>query len=95
MYISGLVPLEGLSQGTYSVFQMLVVVQLLMYNLNLKMTESDRQTVNILPWLVWLSGLSASLQTKGLLESYPDSQGMCLGCGQGSLVKSPQEATTH
>ena len=25
----------------------------------------------LLPWLVWLSGLSASLQTKGLLVPFP------------------------
>ena len=32
------------------------------------------------PWLVWLSGLSASLWTKGLQVRLPD-QVTCLGCG--------------
>ena len=27
--------------------------------------------LNILPWLVWLSGLSADLQTKGSLVGFP------------------------
>ena len=34
------------------------------------------------PWLVWLRGLSASLQTKGSQVQFP-IQGTYLGCGQG------------
>ena len=35
-----------------------------------------------MPWLVWLSGLGAGLQTKGSPIQLPD-QGTCLGCGPG------------
>ena len=36
----------------------------------------------MLPWLVWLSELSASLQTQGVTCLIP-SQGTCLGCRPG------------
>ena len=36
-----------------------------------------------MPWLVWLSGLSTSLQTKGSLAGSVPSQGTCLGCSPG------------
>ena len=34
------------------------------------MTPGDRKA-DVLPWLVWLRGLSAGLQTKGLLVQLP------------------------
>ena len=36
------------------------------------------------PSLVWLSGLRASLQSKGLVTGSIPSQGTGLGCGSGS-----------
>ena len=36
----------------------------------------------MLPWLVWLSGLSAGLRTKGSQVRFP-SQGTCLRCRPG------------
>ena len=46
-----------------------------------------------LPWLVWLSGLSAGLQTKGSLV---DSQsGHMPGWQAGSPVGGAREATIH
>ena len=82
MYISGFVPLEGLSQGTYSVFQMLAVVQLLMYNLNLKMRESDRQNSEhsaLAGVAQWIQCQSVNQGAVGLIPS----QGTCLGCRPG------------
>ena len=35
-----------------------------------------------LPWLVWLNGVSASLQTKGSQLRFPVNS-RCLGCGPG------------
>ena len=44
------------------------------------MTIKKKQRVQ--PWLVWLSGLNAGLQTKGLLVQFP-VQGTRLDCGPG------------
>ena len=48
---------------------------------------------NSWPWLVWLSGLSAALQTKGSPVRFP------VGHKHGFWARSPvggtQEATTH
>ena len=82
MYISGLVPLEGLSQGTYSVFQMLAVVQLLMYNLNLKMRESDRQNSEHSALAGVAQWIECQLVNQRVAGSIP-SQRTCLGCRPG------------
>ena len=34
-------------------------------------------------WLLWLSGLTTSLQTKGLLVQFPVRQDTCLHCRPG------------
>ena len=46
------------------------------------------------PWLVWVSGLSMSLQTKGSPVWFPPSQGTCLGCGPGPQQEA-HERHTH
>ena len=41
--------------------------------------------MSLLPWLVWLSGLSVSLQNERLLIL--PHQGKCLGCWPGPQLK--------
>ena len=49
---------------------------------NIRLLFKGLKNKKSLPWLVWLSGLSTSLQTKRVTSSIP-SQGTCLGCGPG------------
>ena len=41
------------------------------------------QYIQMMPWLVWLSGLSATLQTKGSLVQFPDRAHTWFACGPG------------
>ena len=63
--------------------------------------KQQQQQKNLQPWLVWLRGLSAGLQTKRSLVQFP-VRARAWVAGQapsGRHVKSPfgdvQEATTH
>ena len=47
------------------------------------------------PWLVWLSGLSTSLQTKGLLVRFPVRPHAWVAGLVLHLVGAVQEATTY
>ena len=45
-------------------------------------TKSVQKSTTFWPWLVWLSGLSATLEPKSLISG----QGTCLECGPGPLL---------
>ena len=49
--------------------------------------------ISLNAWLVWLSGLSAGLQIKGLPVQFP-VRGTCLGCGPGPWMGA-QERQPH